>query len=585
MGLLAHQDSIQPPNRTPEWTATPNTDLVSSIVFVAGVGGTYNFVNDTTDPEGDTLTFAKTAGSWPNNTTLNSNGLLTVMSSVTAETQTGITLTASDAEFSPTSNSFSVVINASAVPDPDWIIPASFNYSADGYWDGDNPSSEVLTHAQDSQTSVSANDIIQLASGNRLPLRMRNVHGTSGNRVIIRSDPAGKTTMARGSASGGGFVFWIQDTTHFDLDGAFTDGDTFGIKVTTTQSGDDPSAYLQLLGICDNYTLNQLELDGNWPAVGSGGIGIQHNDNAVTEAQQPWRENIIVQACYMHDLEGEGGYIGPNFGNPALDDVPTRNVQFRYCVMINCGRDGAQIKSSIEGTNVFHHNYVKTTGLRTTETQAGQKLGLGFFEGSGTAHNNWIEDAGEHGISMTTLYRPNSFDPLPDYICYNNVIINSGAIDTAIAADGFGLHCFRPSGSFAEPGKLEWYNNTVVDTEEDGAATANIGSDIFLENNIIFNSGDDDISLGGGGTHTETNNITTDPTFINASIGNYGIQTTSNCKNQATSGLVAATDNAGMLAWVLAGADPQDLIEPYVASDKARPLGADECIGALEFVE
>ena len=502
----------------------------------------------------------------PANVTLNPNGVLTATSSVTVGDTTGILFDVVDTD-NPTpvtSSSVTISIEAvDAVADPDWIIPASFNYSADGYWDGDAPSATVLTHAQAGQTSVSAGDIIQLAAGNRAPIRMRNIHGASGNRVVIRSDPAGITTMARPSASSGGFVFWIKNMTDADFDGSYTTGEDYGIKITSTASGDAPSTYLQLTGICQDYTIRNVEIDGAYPATSAGGIGIQQNDGTVTEAQQPWRENIIVEYCKIYDVEGEGIYLGPNYGSPASNSVPMRTVEVRYCDIQRTGRDGINVKSTLEGTNVIHHNYIKTTGTRTDETEAGQKAGIAYFEGSGTAHSNWIEDAGEAGIASTTLYRPSSFS-MPAYICYNNVIINAGAIDTAIAQSGSGITSFRPSSSFAQPASMSAYNNTIINVENNGVACANLSVNVTVQNNIISGFGASATSIGTSGTSVTTFNETGSVASQNFVSGvDYHLTSSSPARNAATAGLVAATDYDG----------------------NSRPLGADEDRGAYEYIE
>ena len=131
MALIASTDQVQPPNKAPEWTSTPD------ITFAPGVGGTYALSQDTFDQEGDSLTYVKTAGSWPANVSMDTAGLITATDAVVEESQTGIIVTVDDGTASPVASpSFSVVItNVTAWPVQDaWpgIIPSVRNRNGSG---------------------------------------------------------------------------------------------------------------------------------------------------------------------------------------------------------------------------------------------------------------------------------------------------------------------------------------------------------------------------------------------------------------------------------------------------------------------
>lgn len=567
--LIGITDEPQPPNKAPEWVSTP------SPAWVEGVGGTYALDDDTFDQEGDPLTYSMNVGSASLPTGVSLSGAQLVATTAVAEgTTTGIIIDVKDATSSLiASSSFSIVINP-AVADPDFIISTAWSYSSNGYWDGSA-----------GEQNVQPGDIIQLAAGNREPLRIRNIQGTLANPVIIRSDPAGKTTIRRTSATSGNFLWWMVDSEHFIIDGSYTNGETYGIVFTTTEINDKPTSGLQMWGECQDYTLRYIEVDGQWtnyPSWDKGiGIGIQHNDENVTQVEQPFRENILVEHCYVHDVFGEGIYLGPN----SSDSVPLRNIEVRYNDIRRCGRDAFNIKSTIEGTNEIHHNYVIDTGLWTNEFQGGQKGGIGYFEGSGVIYNNWIVNAGEHGVFCHSGTRPDTYDPLPAFKAYNNVVINSGAATDTQAQDGRGISVSRPSGAIAEPASVEIYNNTIIDSELYGVfIDSSINANCTTQNNIISDSGTSAIADWSNGTSITTPNETGSEASQNFGTS-YALTTSSPAKNAATTGLVASDDNEGMRAFVVAGADPQDSIEDYVSQDETRPLGADECRGALEYDE
>lgn len=90
MGLIAGDvvigDPELPPNSPPEWTGTPAPN------WTAGVGGTFDLGNFTTDVDGDTLTYTHdvTSTALPTAVTLASNGILTATTSLTAGSSSNI---------------------------------------------------------------------------------------------------------------------------------------------------------------------------------------------------------------------------------------------------------------------------------------------------------------------------------------------------------------------------------------------------------------------------------------------------------------------------------------------------------------
>jgi len=105
--------SPSPPNNPPEWTG------VATLNWIATVGGSYDLKDDTFDPEGDSLTFVLTAGSWPTGVTMDTAGVLTATSSVVAGDTTGITVTIDDGTNDPVpSPSLTVDISVIAEPPP-----------------------------------------------------------------------------------------------------------------------------------------------------------------------------------------------------------------------------------------------------------------------------------------------------------------------------------------------------------------------------------------------------------------------------------------------------------------------------------
>jgi hypothetical protein len=171
-----------------------------------------------------------------------------------------------------------------------------------------------------------------------------------------------------------------------------------------------------------------------------------------------WRENILIENNYVHDVEGEGMYIGPNWDDGGLR---LRNIEIRYNRIFNTGWEGAQLKSAIEGRNSIHHNTCIRCGSRP-ESAKGQKSAFSLYESMGDVHDNWIKEASERGIQHYVDYMPSSYGAMPSRI-YNNVVIAAGRIRHADDLRGFGIFAgSNPGYAIVEP---DIYNNTIIDSD------------------------------------------------------------------------------------------------------------------------
>lgn len=407
---------------------------------------------------------------------------------------------------------------------------------------------------------VQAGDIIEIEGGSRGALRLNNIIGASGNHVIIRSDPTQQVVIANATSQDSFFTFVIDDSKYFTLDGSTTLGETYGFKVTTTANGDNPTSYLQIWGTCTDYELGYVEIDGQWlpngSGLGQGGIGLQHNDHAIVFGSQ-WRENIRVHHFYVHDILGEGMYLGPNYPNNA---AALRNIELNNNIVWDCGRDNIQLKSAIEGTNSIHHNDCRRSGLRTDETIAGQQDGISCFEGYASIYNNYVEAAGEVGIRMNTNKRPNTFGPFPVQDIYNNVIWKTGVASTAVSQPGDGIRIDVSSGMALLGANT--YQNTIVTTENNGIWHTGFVLAADVRDNIVCDWGNNDITTPAA--VTETNNRTgtiASQNFANAGGGDFHLTASSPARNSGSQSGFPATDHDGV----------------------ARPQGPDADQGAFEI--
>ena len=114
-------------------------------------------------------------------------------------------------------------------------------------------------------------------------------------------------------------MFNCNNCVGVEIDGSYKwngapSGRTYGIKLTTTTGG-GPSMFLRIAGLSRFVTIRNVEIDGAWPRLASEGSGISVNDLKVKSSAYPglWREGILIEDNYIHDVKREGMYVGPNY--------------------------------------------------------------------------------------------------------------------------------------------------------------------------------------------------------------------------------------------------------------------------------
>jgi hypothetical protein len=245
--------------------------------------------------------------------------------------------------------------------------------------------------------SIAPGTLLTLAAGARGPLTIQNCNGTAADPIVIRNDPegTGPTVISRASGPEDGFVFNCKDCTGVTIDGSYKwpgapAGKTYGIKVTMTGGG-SPSAFVNVGGLSRFVTIRNVEVDGAWPALATNGIGISVNDHSVKRVDHPdlWREGILIEDSYVHNVETEGMYIGPNYRD---GDLPLRDVEIRYNRVDDTGWDGINTKSMWAGDNSIHHNRIRRAGVNAaTSMDAAQYSGIMNNAGTVKIYNNWVE--------------------------------------------------------------------------------------------------------------------------------------------------------------------------------------------------
>lgn len=169
----------------------------------------------------------------------------------------------------------------------------------------------------------------------------------------------------------------------------------------------------------NHYTVRRVEVGPN-----PGGVGFYGKQDPYVG--QPWTQypnytstKITIEWCYVHDVAGEGMYIGHTYpnGDPANSNlVPQRqdSVIIANNIVENTGWDGIQLSNARNGCLIYGN---KVTNFGTKDID-GQRAGI--ISGGNTNSNvydNIVSNGMGNGIEFFGYGKME---------CYGNVITNVG---------------------------------------------------------------------------------------------------------------------------------------------------------------
>lgn len=174
------------------------------------------------------------------------------------------------------------------------------------------------------------------------------------------------------------------------------------------------------------FTMQYIEAGPNLAdAAGKGGgVGIYGKQDPY--ADQPWTwypsyvsSKIVIDHCYVHDVDGEGMYIGHTYpdGDPDQGNrIPIRldSVTISNCIVDNTGWDGIQLSNARSGNKIFN-NKVTNFGWHDFD---GQRAGIiSGGNSQSDVYNNTVSNGTGNGIE---------FFGYGLMKCYGNAITNVG---------------------------------------------------------------------------------------------------------------------------------------------------------------
>ena len=376
-------------------------------------------------------------------------------------------------------------------------------------------------------------DTIYLAPGVRTGITFKGFRGEPGNPIIITNQ--GGLVDINTSYN---WAVSFRDCQHIKFSGKGDSNHKYGIRISEGGTG-AVAAYKKTEYIeIENIEIMNVHI----------GISAQttddENGNPVTRDE--WvQHDTTVHGCYIHDIAGEGLYIGSSSWHegikPELDGVYVYNN-----ILENIGFDGIQISSAPYNVEVHHNLCVNSGQSMEGNPPTGANNVAGFLLGGGTAgrwYNNKIINAGGRGIWVSPAN--GNFD------IFNNLIINTGVMGWDGISNGM---------SIQNSGVCRY--NTIINSKNEGIKV-NWGS-VTVRDNIIAEYGGSAVS--GAGVINDYNNLESSSLdtmgFVNPGSNDFRLLSDSPAVGKGIGSSYPAFD----------------------LDDVSRPQNSDPDIGAYEYV-
>lgn len=316
------------------------------------------------------------------------------------------------------------------------------------------------------ELGINPGDTIVIPSGTYTGITIGNIHGTADKKVKIVNAPEGKVVSR---------YLRLHNATHFTISGSGS-SDQYGFLL----GAKDSNASLSISEATSDFEVQRVECQdstcGFFFKVNS------HADKPLTIYPNWTMKNLNIHHNFLHNIHGEGMYIGHTGGNGGQGGNPLIPIRLDH-VKIHHNRvestdwDGIQLATAREGAEIYG-NVVRNYGLANKATQqAGILLGGST---TGKIYDNWIENGTGNGIeyfgygkgeiSGNTLISAGTLST-SDTI-YINQVPNTVETDSA-------LSIFVDSNKILNSGRTPIRNGNYFKRETSGRIT----------NNVIFDTG------------------------------------------------------------------------------------------------
>lgn len=430
------------------------------------------------------------------------------------------------------------------------VVSAAFTARGQGDCRCDLTITKSGTYSQQA-TGIQPGQTVCIQAGQYSNLYFQNFVGTA-TKPIRFVNCGGQVTLESTKLPSGLLFFGCQ---YFLVSGSGAEGIRYGIRV----DGTAPNAQAVAVGAkSSDCEIERVEV------AGAGFAGIMVKTDPAACDTTTWRANFVMRNVkihdnYIHDVGGEGMYIGNSFWgsgmNLTCNGVPVTvfphailGLDIHHNLVERTGAEGIQYGCSPEAK--VHHNEVRNTGISPFALYQDNGVQIGSGAG-GSFYNNRVTDVRGTGIQL--------IGTLGDVSVYNNVVMNTGTNS---------IFCDDRIGSSANT-SMAFLNNTLINSGQEAIKLYNEINTNLIANNVIvgIGTGRRYILLQQGAKASQLGNFTTayadSAGFVNASEGDFRLKVTS--------------------PLVDAGAELTSNRVPYDLEGNLRPFGRRMDIGAYEF--
>ena len=406
-------------------------------------------------------------------------------------------------------------------------------------------------------------DTVCIQSGSYNYIQFFNITGSAAKPIVF-INCGGQVKIGNGGSYG--FVF--NNAKYFKVTGTgSTDFYGFSVNGVTKKL----NVGLGISKGCTDYEADHFEITGSE-------VGVMAKVNPDCDAANQYPtfaiRNVKLHDLYIHDVTGEGMYIGntaPNGETATCNGVTTTllppriyNLKIYNVITANTGWDGIQVASAPENVEIYN-NKVSNYGVENKGSQqAGIILG---GESNGKVYNNTVIKGTGNGIEV--------FGTGLNYV-YNNILSDCGIDGTSIGQDAIFIDD-RPTKQNYKPLQVYVLNNTIINSGRDAIRMQNTngtdGTGNLFINNLAVKPGSlatrgalAYLTIQSGISYTGSNNL--------------------NYPDPATVKFVDATNKNFHLAAGSPAIDQGKDLSTYFKTDidgNARPQGSAFDVGADEY--
>jgi hypothetical protein len=359
-----------------------------------------------------------------------------------------------------------------------WVIPALLA----GQGQMIKKSVQVADGDQAPYNSARPGDTIWIESGTRQNLLITDFHGEPG-RPVVFANHGGQVLIETDQSYGISF----RNCSYFILTGIPDDTYQYGIKVGRV--GSESGMGISVGYRSTDFTIKRCEV------ANTGFAGIMAKTEPVCDDPSTWRSgftqyNTVIRDCYIHDVLGEGIYVGSSFylgqtispcGQTVLPPVLV-GAQILYNRIERSGWDGIQVSSAVSDCNIHHNTLKDCSYLMYPQQMSGINIGGGTLA---KCYNNTITDCFATGI---LLFGNGGTE------VYNNLILRPGKKYQPDEPD------YREHGIFVsdktQTDKTYYgiYQNTIIQPKSDAIRIdSNVELQVRIYNNVLVDPGAYDV--------------------------------------------------------------------------------------------